>query len=60
MNRENAIDVLKIHSDFNEENSNPEIKDCPVNVISFLAINNLLDEDAVMKYLNNEEEIKED
>lgn len=39
---------------------NPEIKDCPFNVISFLAINNLLDEDAVMKYLNNEEEIKED
>lgn len=30
---------------------NPKFADCPFNVISFLAINNLLDEENVKKYL---------
>lgn len=37
-------------------NNNPEVKDCPFTVITFLAINKLLDEEAVLKYLYGEED----
>lgn len=32
---------------------NPKMKDCPFNVISFLQINNLLDEIKVKEYLED-------